>query len=350
MYKPKLSHAVVTAFLEKWSGGSVRNLEYVDFGFVSTIYSFETYSKESGRSEKLIAKFSAHENAGGQEKNQFVHELTKGSNLTVAEIREVGEVELPVSNPTPYNTENFSSDSYPLTYSFIRWIDGEHFPDLQFKPAAPWVPIAIETVEQISDIDISSTSGWGWFGPEGIGKFKSWQEHLLNSCFDKSKSRLYAQHRDRFEDGFLELETHEYFSGKLRDLVEKLPDVRRCLVHTDFGWDNVLVNDGAVEAVIDWDNAVFGDELYDLVRIGVYAPAIDLKSVVRERWEVENRDLEHFDLRWDACAVHMIVDVLAWYGWSENPASYAWMKARGLELLGEGPPVTEPVPGSSYVL
>ena len=349
MYKPKLNPANIADFLEKWAGGSIKNLAYVDAGFVSTIYSFEMDSA-AGTSEKFIAKFSSHENEGGLEKNQFIYELTKGSELSVAEILVVGETKLPVSNLTAYDAANFSSDSYPLTYSFIRWIEGDHFPDPQFKPAAPWVPIAIEPVEQISDIDISSTSGWGWFGPEGIGKFKSWQEHLLNSCFDKSKSRLYAQHRDRFEEGFLELEIHEYFSEKLRDMAGQLPEVQRCLVHTDFGWDNVLVQNGAVEAVIDWDNAVFGDELYDLARIGVYAPAIDLKSVVRKRWEVENRDLKHFDLRWDVCAVHMIVDVLAWYGWSDNPASYAWMKARGLELLGEGPPMTEPVPGSSYVL
>lgn len=262
----------------------------------------------------------------------------------------VGETALPVSNMTAYDAENFSAEAYPLTYTIIRWIDGDHFPDLQFKPAAPWVLIAIETIEQISDIDISSTSRWGWFGPEGIGKFKSWQEHLLNSCFDKSKSRLYAQHPDRFRADFLEVETLEYFSDQLRQQVSQLPDVRRFLVHTDFGWDNVLVNDGAVEAVIDWDNAVFGDELYDLARLDVYAPAVDFKAIVRSRWSDRGRDLRQFDLRWDVCALHVMVDALGWYGWSNNPDAYRWMKARALDLLGEGPPVTEPHPGSSYVL
>ncbi len=77
MYKPKLNYTDVAAFLEKWVDPPISNLKHVDAGFVSTIFSFGMDSGASG-SEKLIAKFSSHENDGGLEKNQFIYELTKG--------------------------------------------------------------------------------------------------------------------------------------------------------------------------------------------------------------------------------------------------------------------------------
>lgn len=69
MYKPKLNYTDVAAFFEKWVDPPISNLKHVDAGFVSTIFSFEMDSGASG-SEKLIAKFSSHENDGGLEKNR----------------------------------------------------------------------------------------------------------------------------------------------------------------------------------------------------------------------------------------------------------------------------------------
>ena len=346
MYKPEIDIIHVTTFLEDWANGPVRDVAHIDAGFVSTIFSFERVVGSTGSSEKLIGKFSSHENEGGLEKNEFVGDLSKDAGIPTAQHLSLGHVELPVRNLTPEDRGMFSADSYPLTYSIIRWVEGNHFPDLQNPSSSPWIPTAINLISKISSVDISSTTGWGWFGPDGIGKYDTWNDHLIASCFDRSTSRLLSQRPERFRSDFLDVETFEYFSAELREMASVLPEIRRCLVHTDFGWDNVLVDDHDVKAVIDWDNAVFGDELYDLARLNVYAPRLDLMSLVKAQWKTEGRDTRQFELRWKVCALHIILDTLGWYGWSDAPEQYRWMKARGLEFLGAGPPVVEPQPAS----
>ena len=348
MYKPKLDLAAVTSFLEMRSTAPVFNVRHIDAGLVSTIFSYDLSDHPSEQHERFIAKFSSHENKGGLDKGRFISQMMAGSAIPVPEHVAYGETELPVGNLTPHDRELFSADAFPLTFSISRFIEGKQFPDLQNSSASHWIPIAVDTISEISSVDVSSTTGWGWFNGDGSARHQSWKEHLLASCFDKRLSRLYNQHTERFTDGFLEVSTLKHFSDRLRHAVEQLPEVSRSLVHTDFGWDNALVDDNQVVAIIDWDNAVFGDELYDLARLGVYAPAIDLRNTAKLRLEDQGKHFTCFDERWLACEIHMVLDTLSWYGWSNNPAAYQWMKARGLELTGDGPAVEISHPDSKY--
>jgi len=351
MFRPEIKTEEVTAFLTDWAGGGrVSDMTRIEAGQVSSVFSFISEegvpdSDETGPC-KLIVRFSSHENAGGLVKSGFIIERAAAAGVAIPRSFGIGEAELPVSNLTDEDQKHFDANRYPLTFSISEWVDGEEMEDLQNRSAAGLILQTIETIEKISSVDISGTSGWGWFGGDGVGRHASLFEHYAASVFDKSKTRLYAQHRDRFESGFLEVDTFDFFSNRLMEIVERLPEVPRVLVHTDFGWDNVLVRDGEIAAVIDWDNAIFGDELYDYARQQVYVANVDFRSMVRSRWESAGWDMTGFEARWMTCAVHAVLDTLNWYGWSDNATAYEWLKAQGLELLGEGPPVVGRHPGS----
>jgi hygromycin-B 4-O-kinase len=49
----------------------------------------------------------------------------------------------------------------------------------------------------------------------------------------------------------------------MEDLIDLTPS-RRELVHGGFGYGNVLLNDGRVTAVLDWQDARYGDHVFDL--------------------------------------------------------------------------------------
>ena len=53
--------------------------------------------------------------------------------------------------------------------------------------------------------------------------------------------------------------------------VDRVPEME-AIVHWDFTPDNVLVRDGRVSGVIDWEGVRAGDPAFDLVTLAFYAP------------------------------------------------------------------------------
>lgn len=75
-------------------------------------------------------------------------------------------------------------------------------------------------------------------------------------------------------------------SDRSRDLLARCQDAVRsfgdrvpaldAIVHWDFTPDNVLVRDGRVTGVIDWEGVRAGDPVFDLVTLAFYAPGTRL--------------------------------------------------------------------------
>jgi aminoglycoside phosphotransferase (APT) family kinase protein len=61
----------------------------------------------------------------------------------------------------------------------------------------------------------------------------------------------------------------------VRRFVDRLPEAG-AIVHWDFTPDNVLVRDGRVSGVIDWEGVRAGDPAFDLVTLAFYAPGTPL--------------------------------------------------------------------------
>jgi aminoglycoside phosphotransferase (APT) family kinase protein len=57
--------------------------------------------------------------------------------------------------------------------------------------------------------------------------------------------------------------------------VDRVPEMET-IVHWDFTPDNVLVRDGRVSGVIDWEGVRAGDPAFDLVTLAFYAPGTPL--------------------------------------------------------------------------
>lgn len=111
----------------------------------------------------------------------------------------------------------------------------------------------------IAGIHEVPTEGFGWTSPEGRGMFSSWDEYLLKAL-SKKDSLLDIARRNSLdtaviEDG-LELisNSSNIYKGEAR------------LVHRDLGPDHILVDEGMVSGVIDFENCIGGDPVYDLAR------------------------------------------------------------------------------------
>lgn len=115
-----------------------------------------------------------------------------------------------------------------------------------------------EQILSLSDNPVDR--GWGWINPSTMtGVSESWKSFLL----------LYVQiyHKIFIEKNILE-ESHFQVVYRAIDGID-LNNLKPCLVHRDIKPSNVVRGNNGTTWIIDWENAIFGDSLYDIATFGV---------------------------------------------------------------------------------
>jgi aminoglycoside phosphotransferase (APT) family kinase protein len=139
--------------------------------------------------------------------------------------------------------------------------------ELPGEPLEPWRPLSDEIAAQLlSLLELHSEA----FPVATPG---SWRRVVASSVLSGARS-------------YLRLTTLRDHSDSSRELLSRCQDaVRRfgdrvpeteAIVHWDFTPDNVLVRDGRVSGVIDWEGVRAGDPVFDLVTLAFYAPRTPL--------------------------------------------------------------------------
>jgi hygromycin-B 4-O-kinase len=289
LLRPVLNIDEVTAFLEEWSGGSVAGVSQFSNGQVSSVFGFEV--KGGDRSGKYVVRFVSQENSGGLKKDRFIGPRAAAVSVPVPRLLEHGEVSMAVGNLSDEERLSHSSESFPLAYAICDLMPGEHMDELQDEERRHLVQSAVEVMDKISLIDISDTRGYGWFDGERNGQRASWAEYVAEEEFSREPDGFYNRRRAWFDvgGGFLEASVFEHFPKRMMSILAGLPEVERSVVHIDFGYDNTLVAGSEVSAVLDWDNSIIGEHLYDGARTGLYAPGIDFKKLFIDRYAVTGR-------------------------------------------------------------
>lgn len=387
MLRPILDIDEVRAFLEKWAGGSVRGVKQFSDGQISSVFRFEVVALDSGRRRttwssvavspsnspgpgedsgrafalgresqsthprslpkeggpvdggRYVVRFVSGEAADGLKKDRFIAPRAAAVGVPVPQVLTHGEVAMLVGNLTDEEQAKHGDAPYPLGFAICELMPGEHMGDLQQENRRFLIPAAIRTMDMISTIDISDTTGYGWFDGDGNGKYDTWRDYVAAQAFPYGGDNFYERRRDWFDDGFLEESIFQRITVRMMSMLEVIPEVERSVVHMELGSDNALVVGSEVSAALDWDNSIIGDHLYDGAWHDVYAPDLDFKQLFVERYESTGRVVEALDDRWLVCMLHVGLQTLQWYGVSKNEKAYHWMKARLLYLMGEGPAV-----------
>nr|AEK22039.1 6xH-GFP-(Pch PRP8 intein with HYGr)-FLAG [Cloning vector pRR14] len=235
--KPELTATSVEKFLiEKFD--SVSDLMQLSEGEESRAFSFDV----GGRGYVLRVNSCAD----GFYKDRYVYRHFASAALPIPEVLDIGEF------------------SESLTYCISRRAQGVTLQDLpETELPAVLQPVA-EAMDAIAAADLSQTSGFGPFGPQGIGQYTTWRDFICaiadphvyhwQTVMDDTVSASVAQALD-----------------ELMLWAEDCPEVRH-LVHADFGSNNVLTDNGRITAVIDWSEAMFGDSQYEVANIFFWRP------------------------------------------------------------------------------
>jgi hygromycin-B 4-O-kinase len=133
-----------------------------------------------------------------------------------------------------------------LFYCVSRKLRGRTLQDLRPSQIPATLEATVRVMQAIADSSIESIRGFGPFDHSGHAGFASWRDFLL--------SQTLMNHAD----------------SELAAIVHRLADFcpeTRCLVHGDFGSNNVLTDGRTITGVLDWSEAMIGDPLWDVANV-----------------------------------------------------------------------------------
>jgi len=179
-----------------------------------------------------------------------------------------------------YAYRQFQSARIPIPRIIqIGFIDEQHgFCVAEKMPGVPLQDVDSPTIKGLLEptaevwlalkaCDLGQTTGYGDFAVEGRGAYATWREFLL-SLLDPQTYRW-----DRVLPPAYR-ETCQEVIPTFRSLVKRCPE-ERALVHGDFGSNNVLTDGQRITAVLDWENAKYGDPIFDVATAYFWSPWLE---------------------------------------------------------------------------
>jgi hygromycin-B 4-O-kinase len=213
--------------------------------------------------------------AGG---NQYVIRLNNDETGFLKDQRayELFGAALPI--PRVFEIGSFYGDYF---YCISEWLPGETLEALSEQAVDAYLQPTYDLLIKIKDQPVEQVRGYGVFDPALKAPYQSWHAYL-SALFDASIFDWKA-----LESSGLHLEP---FLEEYKRLMTYCPETRN-LIHGDFGSNNVLVENGQISGVLDWDCAAVGDYLYDVA--GAYYWSHHLTCMKKQAAYYESKLPEH---------------------------------------------------------
>lgn len=112
---------------------------------------------------------------------------------------------------------------------------------------------------EIAKLRAVALDGFGYLDQDRKGTFSTWPDFLL-AMSEKASFTL-------VREGFMHNRDWAAVQRLLLDLRGEIAIETGVLVHRDFKPGNILVNQRSLAAIVDWENCIVGDPLYDVATI-----------------------------------------------------------------------------------
>lgn len=149
-------------------------------------------------------------------------------------------------------------------------------------------------------------------GPlDGLNSRKNWKEVLVSIFTDEFDWDEIAD-REGLDKNLILMSVQ-----KMREKIDNtvFEDTEYSLLHTDFNQRNLFVNtkNHEIAGIIDWEEAMFGDPIYDFARVHLFLLHFNLgEQAVREYYDLLHFTPEQKKLE-DTYLLVYIIQYLAWY-------------------------------------
>ncbi len=305
----RISTIDARGFLENHLGRGVEAVELAGEGAWSRCFGF------SDRGRELVIRFGKF--VEDFEKDRRAASFSSAA-LPVPEVTEIGQ----------------AFDGY---FAISSRAHGEPLESLASVGWKDVLPSLLAALDAARSIDLSDTTGYGFWDAYGNAPHASWRDFLLAVDTDTPARRTHGW-RQRLIESPVGDETFRAGLSRLAELV----DARSCerhLDHSDLINRNVLVSSSHITAVLDWGCSFYGDFLYDLAWLEFWAPwypameATDIRTQLLTHYASIGLDVADFDSRLRSCMIHIGLDHQAYNAYTGNLDALTEVTERVLTLL-----------------
>jgi hygromycin-B 4-O-kinase len=224
-------------------------------------------------------------------------------------------------------------------YAISPFFNGEAFEALSASDLEQAIPDFLSMMTALQSVNLNSVEGFGTLTPEGKGKFRSWAEALLDVNNDRPDSLIHGWKEILAETPKAQRK-YDQFYKELINLVQYCPEQKN-LIHSDLLYQNLLVYNHKISALIDWGCAMVGDPLYDIAIFAFFEPwypaftQVNLIQRMQQSFLDQSPDNHrNFNQRMAACQIHLTLGNIAYCALSEGKHDFYEHINRLEEVLG----------------
>lgn len=250
--KPSLAINEIEEVLRNHFGPGVAEITPLAGGNLSSVFSFVHEGKE------YCVKFS--DLAGAYETERYVSDLLSGQGIPFPKclaLRNTGR----------------------LAYVIMERIAGRNLGDCTEEEQLHQLPELIGILASLADVEVRSTSGYGWIRPDGNGTYESWKDFVVAFNSEDQTGTFWENWHDLYRTSCLERDVFEEIYNRLMAYVP-YNESHRGFIHGDFHQWNMLSDGKRVTGIID-GNCMYGDCLVDLAILDRHMP----RSGVIQRYQ-----------------------------------------------------------------
>jgi hygromycin-B 4-O-kinase len=185
-----------------------------------------------------------------------------------------------------------------------------NFPLLESVPVEEmplYIPSMVKNLKELHKIQ-SETPGLLAHKKDG----ETWRDMML-SIFDSGVMDWNEVATRRSLDGELVLASIAKIKTKIEHATFNLKEYS--LLHTDFNQRNLFVNPNnhEISGIVDWEDAMFGDPIYDFARVRMYLCHFNFsESAISDYYSLVNFSADQKKLE-DLYWLSRVIQYLAWY-------------------------------------
>jgi hygromycin-B 4-O-kinase len=155
-------------------------------------------------------------------------------------------------------------------FAISPFVGGTYLEALSSAELEKTLPSLLKMFRALRALDLSGTTGFGFWSKDGKGSHDSWKAFLRDDK-NESEGSLIQGWKAHLEASSMGMDAYHELWRTFVPLVERCPD-ERSLVHADLLNRNVLTGSGTITAVLDWGSSFYGDSLYDVAWFTFYEP------------------------------------------------------------------------------
>ena len=246
-----------------------------------------------------------------------------------------------------YVEENFASPAIPVPrqlhrgclgdiyFAITEKAPGQNLLQISRSEYLALIPAQIELLDAIHQVSLGAPgerSGYGIFDGNGIASSLSWRAHLESVKEEGPTGDFFENWHELFKTSFLEREVFDRLFSEMMQLISYCPE-ERFLVHGNYGFGNLLAQDGRITAVLDWMNARYGDFLYDIAWLDFWSPKDGWPERFQKYYRSMGREVPFYSERVLCYQTYMALDALKFYAKGGNKEAYQWASDHIFALL-----------------